>query len=303
VHNMRYLAAATTVAALLFTHLPQASAQQNPGYFIPPGAGGGQGGARGQARQAPPPQQRPAPLAPAPVPQQGAEAADQPPPLNIQLPPPPELPPLPKGNPPPTPVIGVLGVPEVFRASVAVQQVERALAERRQKLNEDAQREQAAWRDLQQALANQRGGLSPDQIRNKERDLQERITNAQRQFRDRNRIIQEAAQYAQAQVERTLVAVIRQVADSRGMNLVLQRSQVALNTAEFDVTEQVGNELNKVMASVSIPPDGVSVAQFVTTQPPGAVAGPGGTTPAAAPAPAAAAAPPAAPAAPAAPPK
>jgi Skp family chaperone for outer membrane proteins len=281
---MRYLAAATTMAALLFTHLPQASAQQNPGYFMPPGAA--QGGGRGQARPAPPPQQHPAPLAaPVPVPQQGADAGDQPPPLNIQLPPPPELPPLPKGSPPPMPVIGVLGVPEVFRSSVAVQQVERALAERRQKLNEDAQREQAAWRDLQQALANQRGGMTADQVRNKERDLQERITNAQRQFRDRNRIIQEAAQYAQAQVERTLVAVIRQVADSRGMNLVLQRSQVALNTAEFDLTEQVGNELNKVMASVSIPPDGVSVAQFVTTQPPAAVAAPGGAAPAAAPAP------------------
>jgi hypothetical protein len=138
--------------------------------------------------------------------------------------------------------------------------------------------------------------MTPDQVRNKERDLQERITNAQRQFRDRNRIIQEAAQYAQAQVERTLVAVIRQVADSRGMNLVLQRSQVALNTADFDLTEQVGTELNKVMSSVSIPPDGVSVAQFVTTQPAAAVAAPGGATPAAAPAPAA-------PAAPAAPPK
>ncbi len=89
--------------------------------------------------------------------------------------------------------------------------------------------------------------LTPDQIRAKERELQERITNAQKSFRDRNRIIQEAAQYGSAQIERTLIAVIRQVAESRGMNLVLHRPQVALNVNEFDITDQVVEQLNKVM--------------------------------------------------------
>ncbi len=49
----------------------------------------------------------------------------------------------------------------------------------------------------------------PNSSRTRERELQERITNAQRQFRERNRIIQEAAQYALAQIERTLISVIR----------------------------------------------------------------------------------------------
>ncbi len=62
--------------------------------------------------------------------------------------------------------------------------------------------------------------------------MQDRITNAQKSFRDRNRIIQEAAQYALGQIERTLIAVIRQVAESRGMNLVLHRAQVALQAQQ-----------------------------------------------------------------------
>ena len=44
------------------------------------------------------------------------------------------------------------------------------------------------------------------------------------------------------------------------MNLVLHRSQVALNVDQFDITEQVAEQLNKVLASVVIPPDGVSPA-------------------------------------------
>ena len=144
-----------------------------------------------------------------------------------------------KGPAPPAAVIGVLGVPEIMRACVAAQEVERMIGQRRQRLSEDAQKEQASWRELQQQLGSQRSGLSPEQIRDKERELQERITNAQRQFRERNRVIQEATQYALAQIERTLVAVIRQVAESRGMNLVLHRNQVALNVNEFDLTDQV----------------------------------------------------------------
>ena len=100
--------------------------------------------------------------------------------------------------------------------------------------------------------------MTPDQVRTKERELQERITNAQQSFRDRNRIIQETAQYSLSQIERTLIGVIRQVAESRGMNLVLHRAQVALNINEFDITDQVTQQMNKVMPSINIPPDGVS---------------------------------------------
>ena len=123
--------------------------------------------------------------------------------------------------------------------------------------------------------------------------MQERITNAQRQFRDRNRVIQEAAQYSLAQIERTLIAVIRQVAEARGMNLVLHRAQVALNVNQFDITEQVTDQLNKILPSVVIPPDGVSPASLA---PPAAKTPAAKATPSSAPT---AAAPTAAPATPA----
>ncbi len=198
----------------------------------------------------------------------------------------PDLPALPKGATPPAAVIGVLGVPEIMRAATAAQQVEKVIGERRAKLNEDAQKEQAAWRDLQQQLASQRATLPPDQVRQREQQLQERITNAQNSFRDRNRIIQETAQYSLSQIERTLIGVIRQVAESRGMNLVLHRAQVALNVNEFDITDQVTQQMNKVMPSINIPADGVSpLAQAKTANgtTPAATATPTAATPASAP--------------------
>ncbi len=282
---------ATLAAAVLLAGAGQAAAQ---GYFIPPQAATPRPSAPAPA---PRPAPRPAPpvqqALPAPPPVQiqggmpavpggaglGGDATDD---AAVQLPnvPVPDLPPLPKGASPPAAVIGVLGVPEIMRAATASQQVEKIIGERRAKLNEDAQKEQAAWRDLQQQLAAQRATLTPEQVRTKERELQERITTAQQSFRDRNRIIQETAQYSLSQIERTLIGVIRQVAESRGMNLVLHRAQVALNINEFDITDQVTQQMNKVMPSVNIPPDGVSPLAQAQTPATGTAPAP---TPAAAP--------------------
>lgn len=279
------------LAAGLSLPLDGLRAQTNPGYFIPPS---------GQPSRQPQPQPRPprrtAPpmqtmtpppqsQSPGPIAGPGAEEP-QGPAMQMQLPPMPTLPTLGKSPAPPAAVIGVLGIPEIMRASSAAQQVEKTIGERREKLNQDAQKEQLVWREMQQGLANDRAKLNPDQIRAREKELQDRIATAQRTFRDRNRIIQEAGQYGLAQIERILVSVIRQVAESRGMNLVLHRAQVALNVNEFDITDQVVEYLNKVLPSVVIPAEGV--------EPPlAAAAPPAGATPTPTPTPTPASAPPA----------
>ena len=268
-------------AALVLICGPAYSQGTGPGWFVP----GGQPAPQSAAPR--PPTARPAQtLRPVPqqqiMPQAQSQQGDQqaePPPLEVQLPPLPELPALAKGTAPPTPVIGVLGVPDIMRAASAAKQIEKTITERREKLNEDAQKEQASWRDMQTSLATQRAGLSADQIRAKERELQDRITNAQKALRDRNRFIQEAAQVGLAQIERMLIGVIRQVAESRGMNLVLRREQVALNVNEFDITDAVVEQLNRVLPSVALPPDGVSAVAFMAPGGPGGVpaAAPPGT--------------------------
>ena len=279
------------VAGLSLAPFSASWAQGNPGYFIPPSAQP----ARPTAPR-PAPVRRPQPMvqptAPTgqpngPIPGPGAEE-QQGPQMQLQLPPMPALPAVARGTAPPTAVIGVLGIPEIMRASTAAIQVEKSITERRGRLNQDAQKEQLVWREMQQSLANDRGKLSADQIRAREKELQDRITGAQKTFRDRNRIIQEAGQYGLAQIERILVSVIRAVAESRGMNLVLHRAQVALNVNEFDITEQVVDQLNKVLPTVSLPADGVEPPLITGTEPPPSGATPASATPPTTPSPAAA---------------
>ncbi len=146
----------------------------------------------------------------------------------------------------------------MLRISTAYQTAYKELNARGQKLNEDAQKEQAALRDLGQSFAAERAKLSPEQIRTKEKEIQERATDAQRRFGERNRIIQEAGQYVMMQINRTMEQVAQQVALSRGINLVLNRAQILGTTADFDLTPAVADVLNKALPSVVVPPDGIS---------------------------------------------
>jgi hypothetical protein len=65
-----------------------------------------------------------------------------------------------------------------------------------------------------------------------------------------------------AQIQRVIEQVAQQVAASRGVNLVLNRAQVLGTTADFDLTPQVADVLNKILPTVVIPPDGISPTKF-----------------------------------------
>jgi Skp family chaperone for outer membrane proteins len=260
-----------------------AHAQSNPGWFVPntPKPAPAPAAPAPHRNRAPRPDVPPVQMAPLQEP--SADAQAEAPPRQLPELPIPQLPALPHGSAPPGAVIGVLGVPEVLRASTAAQQVEKVMGERRDRLNQDAQKEQATLREMQQSLVNERGRLSADQAHARERQLQDRVASEMRVFRERSRVLQEGAQVAMGQVERTLVAVIRQVAESRGMNLVLHRAQVALNVAEFDITQQVTDQLNKVLPSVQIPPENADPVAWAEAQSK-VLASPPASAPAAAPA-------------------
>lgn len=215
------------VFAALLAFPMMAAAQNQPGWFVP---GQPQGQQQGQ-RPAQPAQQQQRPA------QQQAPA------------------PLPPGTPPPAALIGVVDVPEIQRVSTAFNQVRQEIERRRTKLNEDVQSEQQRWRDEQQRLGNERGALSPDQLRARERTLQDQITDSQRILRERARDLEQLAQQALREIEQALAIVIRQVAASRNINLVLPRPLIIYNDPAFDMTEEVAVQLNRMISAVSLPPD------------------------------------------------
>ncbi|MBP0465516.1 OmpH family outer membrane protein [Roseomonas sp. PWR1] len=237
----------------LLVALPAAAQQGGQQWFVP--GQGQQPGQQGQGQQRPPQQGQQGQRPPA-QPQQPAQRP-------VQAPPP-----LAPGQPPPTAVIGIVDVPEIQRVSSAFTQVREEIERRRASLNDDLQREQLRWREEQQRLATERGAMTPEQLRVRERELQDRITDSQRALRDRAASIEQVAQGALREIEQALGTVIRQVASSRSVNIVLPRPLVIFNEPPFDLTTEVAAQLNRMIPSVTLPAEAAPApAQAAQPQP------------------------------------
>lgn len=237
---------------------PKGDAKSNgPGWFVPKAEQSSSATASSRHHKA-----ASAPVAP--LADDGGEeessvSSMQPPPV-LPLPPVPATPVVPKGNPPPAAVIGVISVPGVMQLSTAAQEMQQVLGARRDKLAQEVQKEEASWRGEQQKLQIQARTLSSDQIQIRERHLQERRAKDQRDFGNKARIIQEAYQVAFHQIERELEqrdGIIARVAAAHGMNLVMHAEQAVLHVGEQDITEEVAEHLNRILPHVFIPGDGV----------------------------------------------
>ena len=160
---------------------------------------------------------------------------------------------LPGGAAPPAPIMGVLGVPDVMRASSAAQAVDKVIGARKEKPPGRGAARPGNLAGSGAELQNDAPHLSREQGLVRRTRCARPGEHRPPRLQERIRIIQEAAQVALGQIERTLIGIIRQVAESRGMNLVLHRSQVALNVQEYDITEAVVAQLNRALPTVADP--------------------------------------------------
>jgi Skp family chaperone for outer membrane proteins len=233
---MRIRPAALVASLAVASVLPTAARAQNKDFFVP---------------GHPAPHAAPTPAAiPAPVPPQEVAPAQLPP---IPEAPIPALKPLPPASLPPTAVFGTIGVPDVMNGLKAAKEVDDVINGRLQALANDAKKAQANWRSMQEALARDAAKLSAAEIQKRRTELDNKVLSDQKAFRVRQERIQEAAQVAFSQIQSVLKAVVQQVAQSHGMNMVLLRTQVAISARAFDISQEVQDEMNKIMPSVNIP--------------------------------------------------
>ena len=148
------------------------------------------------------------------------------------------------------PVIAVLDVSSVMSKAKAA----RDLALQREGFVEVYQKDVAdtekELRQVDQDLVRQRSTLTPEALTEKRQAFQNRVNAFQEQVQARRRNLERAYGAAMSTIQATLVQVTKQVAEERGMNIVLYRSQTFLFDTDMDITERVLAELDKRLPSV-----------------------------------------------------
>ncbi len=147
---------------------------------------------------------------------------------------------------------GVIDIGAVLRESTATQALQRQMQLEQDNYQNAFDKEQRELRLAEEDIERERGSLAAEVYADKRRAFQERLTKAGTDFRARRRQLEETFSAANTQVNKTLTAIIDELAVKNGLSVVLRREAVLYQKNAVDITAAAAALLNARMPSVAV---------------------------------------------------
>lgn len=149
-------------------------------------------------------------------------------------------------------VIGTLDWQEIQTQSKAGKSLVTTLQQRAKSINADVSKKEQAIRAKRQQLEQQRASLQPADYEAKLSALEKEFAALRQDATSKRKDLEKARNAGFEQILKVLDGVIRDVADKRGLTLILHRSAVVLGADAWDITEEVKKALDAKLPSVKI---------------------------------------------------
>lgn len=153
----------------------------------------------------------------------------------------------------PSAVIAVIDVQGILRDASAAKDIRVQRDKYAQTYQAEVSKEENALREADQELARQRALLSPEAFVEKRRALEQRLADFQRTVQAKRRALDEAYGAAMDVLYRELISISTEVAQQRGANLVIAKSQIFLHDPAMEVTAAAIERLNRKLPKVKFP--------------------------------------------------
>lgn len=165
----------------------------------------------------------------------------------------PALAPAPRAQQLPPAVAVVVDYQRILRDAKAARSIRDQIEERRKLYLDQLSQQEQRLHEVDRELARQRSVLAPDVFAEKRRAFEQQVLEVQRLTQERRRELEDVGTAALNEVRQAVIDVVGELADSRGLNLVLPSSSVLLFAPELDLTEQVLALLDKKLPDVKVP--------------------------------------------------
>jgi outer membrane protein len=149
-------------------------------------------------------------------------------------------------------VVGTLDVPELLTQSKAGQSLAKTLQDRSKAINADIGKKEQGLRAKRQQLEQQRSSLQLADYEAKRAAIDKEFEALRKDSNAKRKEIEKAQHTGLEQIRKALDGVIREVADKRGLTLIINRSAVVLGADDWDITSEVKKALDAKLPSVKI---------------------------------------------------
>ncbi len=157
----------------------------------------------------------------------------------------------------PTAKVAILDVQRILRESSATVSIKDQIKRQSQIYQDEIAKQEKELRAAAEELAGQRAILSAEAFARKQGEFKSRGAAVEKGVRTRMRELDQARNTAIKEVERTLDRIVSELAEERGLNLILSRvrarSVVLYAHADLNITDEVLRRLNERLPSVKVP--------------------------------------------------
>lgn len=148
--------------------------------------------------------------------------------------------------------IAVIDVQLILRDSLAMKAVRDQIEAQHKSFQAEVTAEENKLRKAGEDLRKQRAVLSSEAFAQKERELQQRVSEVNTRVQNRKRVIDQAFSGAFNKVQDTLIAVATDIAKESGYSMVLAKNQVVYIDQSMDVTASALERLNKKLPTLQV---------------------------------------------------
>jgi outer membrane protein len=142
------------------------------------------------------------------------------------------------------PVLAIIDVQKVRRGSTAVKALSKRIASQKAQHQDELREQERSLRKADQELARQRSILSPEAYAKKRGELERQVSTLQREAQNRKRSLDKVFAQGMAKVQVELNKVATEIAEERGLDLILSKSTVVLVRPKFELTQEAVRRLN-----------------------------------------------------------
>ncbi|MEE8453276.1 MAG: OmpH family outer membrane protein [Limibaculum sp.] len=154
------------------------------------------------------------------------------------------------------PVLAIIDVQKVLRELTAVKALSIRIEERKAKHQNELREQERALREADEELARQRSILSPEAYAKKRGELEQRIAALRREARNRKRGLDKIFTQGMTRVQAELAKVAKEIAEERGLDLILSKATVVLVKPKFELTQEAVRRLNARLPDLpEVPPE------------------------------------------------
>jgi len=149
-------------------------------------------------------------------------------------------------------VIAVVDLQLILKDSKAAAGARAAIDKQSKTFQADLAKEESALQAEGQQLEQQRATMTADQFRTKSEQFQQKVNAARQSAATRRQQMQQMDLDAMNQVQSAVNTTVAEVAQARGISLVLVKGAVLYSLPAFDITKEVLQKLDVRLPSVKL---------------------------------------------------